>query len=88
MSEFDRVEVVWLDSESDNSWMPVAQALHEAEAEPEHRSCGYLVADADDYVLLALSLRPPTEDQRAMVADTLRIPRAAVVSLVRLRVRS
>jgi hypothetical protein len=79
-----RVEVEWLDSESDSSWMPLAQALAEADVEPLHRSCGYLLASTSDFVLVALNAREAVEGQRAMVADTIRIPRAVVRSVTEL----
>jgi hypothetical protein len=86
MSEFtDRVEVEWIDSEADSSWMPLAQALYEAESEAIHRSCGFLIADTESYVLLALNVRDPIEGEKPMVADTIRIPRFAVRSITRLR---
>lgn len=87
MAEPERVEVEWLDSETDGAWMPLAQALHEAEPEPLHRSCGFLLAETDAYVLLALSYRDATDEQRPMVADTIRIPRPAVLTVHRLRRR-
>jgi hypothetical protein len=88
MAGYDRVEVEWLDSESDGAWMPLAQALSEAEVEPIHHTCGYLIADTEQYVLVALNLRAATEGQRAMVADTIRIPRPVVRSVTRLRRRA
>lgn len=86
MSEvsFERVEVEWLDSVSDGSWMPLEQALHEAEAEPLHYSCGYLLAEVPDYVLLALSYQDSAAG-KPMVADTMRIPRPAIRAVHRVR---
>ena len=81
---FDRVEVVWLDSVSDGSWMPLEQALHEAAEEPLHYSCGYLLAETDDYLLVGLSYQD-TVTSKTMVADTMRIPRAVVREVRRLR---
>lgn len=81
----DRVEVEWIDSESQSSWHPLAQALAEAEPEPLHRSCGYLLADNERYVLLAMNYRDADEAQSAMVADTMRFPREVVRGVHRLR---
>jgi len=80
----ERVEVEWQDSEADPEWTPLAQALAEAETEVVHRTCGYLLAATEGYLLVALNRRDPVEGQREMVADTIRIPRAVVSCLYRL----
>ena len=85
MSGPERVEVEWIDSESDGSWMPLEQALYEAQDEALHRSCGYLLADTDDYVLLGLNYRDAAENVKPMVADTIRIPRVVVRAVHPLR---
>jgi hypothetical protein len=74
----ERVEVEWIDSEADSSWMPVEQALAEADEERLHRSCGYLLAATEEYVLVGLNYREESDGQKAMVADTIRIPRVVV----------
>jgi len=81
----EMVEVEWIDSESNSSWMSLRQALTEADPESRHRSCGYLLIENDRYILLALSYRPADEWQNEYVADTLRIPRVAVVTMHRLQ---
>jgi hypothetical protein len=81
----DRVEVEWLDSESDSSWLALPDALREAEPDNLHRSCGYLLADTERYVFVGLNYREGSESERPMVADTIRIPRAVVLAVHRLR---
>ena len=81
----ERVEVEWTDSQADSAWMPVEQALHEAEQEAIHRSCGYLLASTDEYVLVGLNYKDADENGKAMVADTIRIPRVVVRGIYPLR---
>lgn len=80
-----RVEVEWIDSESQGSWHPLAQALAEAEPDPLHRTCGFLLAETERYVLVALNYRDESDESRPMVSDTMRIPRSTVLALHRLR---
>lgn len=90
MSEAPRlVEVVWLDSSSDSGWRSAAEALRAAREDSalEHRSVGYELADEPAFVLLTMSWRPPSEDDHAMVSDTLQIPRPAILEVRELAAR-
>lgn len=77
-----RVEVEWLDSQSDGRWQALPDALRAAEADDLlHRSIGFLIDDNERYVLLAASHREEREGEPVMVADVLQIPRPAVLSV-------
>ena len=84
-----RVEVEWLDSTSWSSWRPLDELVAKANVdELRHRSCGYLIADNEDGLMVALNLTDPGpgEDERdLMVADVVMIPRAVVGKVKELR---
>lgn len=70
------VEVEWVDSMSEGRWKPVADVIREATDEAMlHRSVGYLVHECEGSIVLAGS-RGESGD---MVADTMQIPRVAVL---------
>jgi len=75
---YPKAEVEWLDSISEGRWNDLETVLREATPEAmRHRSVGYLLAKTKNHVLLAGSLG----DDSAMVADTMQIPRKAVLSI-------
>lgn len=82
-----RVEVEWHDSEGHSSWRLMREALAEVEQPLVHRSCGFLVAESDSGVLLALNYREGGADEAELVADTIRIPRAVVRKMRKLYTR-
>ena len=83
----DKVEVEWHDSEGHGSWRPIAEARADAERPLVHRSCGYLLAETEEALALSQSYRDPDAHGEELVADTLRIPRAVVVGVSKLRRR-
>jgi hypothetical protein len=77
-----KVEVEWLDSIGQGRWRDRDEVLRAAEDEPLlHHSCGYLIAENDRYVLLALNLHGSGD----IVGDTIQIPRVAVLSVEELK---
>lgn len=79
-----RVEVEWLDSVGEGRWQP--REVIELEATRDamlHRSVGCLIVDTDDFVLLAGSRK---EDE-SWFADTMQIPKTAVLAIHELRNR-
>ena len=78
------VEVEWLDSVSEGRWQPREDVGREATREAMlHRSVGYLVSDTEDFVLLAGSRK----EDGSWVADTMQIPKVAVLATHDLRKR-
>lgn len=76
------VEVEWLDSVSEGRWHPKDDAIREATRDVMlHRSVGYLVHETDELILLAGS----RGEDGANVADTMQIPRVAVLQVRKLR---
>ncbi len=74
------VEVIeWVDSQGDGSWRPLGEA-----AKSDMSRCtsvGYIVGESDDAVTLAQSIDPGVEDERrAMVDNTVTIPKVAITS--------
>jgi hypothetical protein len=77
-TQLRRVEVEWLDSMSEGRWVDMETAVRTATREAMcHRSVGYLIHETDDLVLLAGSRSEGGEN----VADTMQIPRVAVLAV-------
>lgn len=73
------VYVAWLDTIGEPGWRSRPRIEQEADGEDlVHHSCGFLIAEKDEYVQLALSWRPGNEWTQEMFADTLVIPRSAI----------
>lgn len=73
-----RVEVEWLDAVSEGRWHGRDAAIREATRDSMlHRSVGYLVHEDIEMVLLAGS-RSESGDS---IADTMQIPRVAVIDM-------
>ena len=82
MSAARIVEVEWLDAMSEGRWMDTETAISRATREVMlHRSVGYLIHETDDLILLAGSRGETSEN----VADTMQIPRVAVLAVRDLR---
>ena len=81
-----RVEVEWLDSVSWSGWRSRKSAVEKANVdELRHRSCGYVIADNEDGLMLALSLSNTEVDDYPGVADVQMIPRACISKVKDLR---
>lgn len=79
---YEFVEVDWLDSQSTAGWQSIHAAVRSAaDDDLVHHSCGYLLVDHDDYVLLMGSTRNEREADAAMCADVMQIPRVAVLDV-------
>lgn len=75
-----RVTVSWLDTVHESGWRSRMRIEYDAlDDDLVHHSCGFLIADTDEYVQVALSWRGENEQSVEMFADTLTIPRSAVV---------
>ena len=74
-----RVEVRWVDSMVlENGTWQTREELEKAFGKMEHRSCGFLYAEREEAIILALSIYEPTG---AAQGATL-IPRVAIRSVV------
>lgn len=80
---FKIVEVLWLDSDHNGEWAKLEDVL-EDQGGLECRSCGYLVADKEDRVIIATSMTADP-DREEHISYYMAIPKAAVVSLKELR---
>ena len=77
-----RVEVEWIDSASWSSWRDVEWYVERAKkSEMLHRSCGYVLADNDDAIMLALSLTDEEDERDRMATEVMLIPRVAVIKV-------
>lgn len=75
-----RVTVSWLDTVHESGWRSRMRIEYDAlDDDLVHHSCGFLIAEKDEYVQLALSWRPGNEWTQEMFADTLVVPRSAIV---------
>jgi hypothetical protein len=76
------VEVKWLDSIMlQDGWASISEYREKSTKEHrEHFSCGYLVQNTNDGILLALSAMKPPDDE-IYVTDCMWIPRAAIVEM-------
>jgi hypothetical protein len=82
------VEVEWLDSTSWSEWRSRSDYEGKAKAEElRHRSCGYVVADNEDGLMLALNITAYPDDEAGdgLASDVVMIPRAVVVAVHDLR---
>jgi hypothetical protein len=83
--------VEWVDSQSEPGWQSEPAALRHVSGE-WGRPCysvGFILADDESGVALALSRTPPQPQQldtNALVSDVLQIPRSAVTKVTRLTV--
>lgn len=83
-----RVEVSWIDSAGNSGWRDLDDVLREAGNDPlQCWTCGYLLEDNDEYVLVALNrtVHPDGSKTRESVGDTIQIPRVAVSQIRYLR---
>lgn len=72
------VEVEWLDSIGEGRWTNVEEAIRIAtKSYMLHRTAGYLVHENDDMILIAGSRNETGET----VADTMQIPKVAVINV-------
>jgi hypothetical protein len=78
-----RVQVTWIDSISDGAWVTREEAVSRATKDDilDCTSVGLLLADTDDYVLLATSHMRDGD----LVQGLLQIPRVAVREVKELR---
>jgi hypothetical protein len=77
-----RVEVEWLDSLGEGGWSQRDEALRRARDDPmRHSSCGYLLEDAPNYLLLCLNRHGSGQ----IVGETIQIPRVAILAIHNLR---
>lgn len=83
MSDMKLVQVDWVDSQSDGSWQYVAEARRAASEDPLLRctSVGYVVADDDDYMLLAMGQSHPVGEAKPLVSNTIQIPRCSITAV-------
>ena len=79
------VEVVWVDSEHNSDWSTLEDVVSD-DTSMECRSCGYLVADKEDRVVLATSITASDEVEEQVSAYIV-IPKAAISSIKELRKR-
>ena len=86
MVPFPRVEVTWLDSHSEEGWVEVPLAISRAEDKNAIRvyNTGFLIAETDEYLLLAAGISPGVDKDDDLVIQTMQIPLGAVVGLVTL----
>lgn len=82
-AKYPIVEVIWLDSDHNAAWEKLEDVL-EDQAGLECRSCGYLVADKPDRVIIASSMTADP-DREEHISYYMAIPKAAVVSMKELR---
>lgn len=81
-----RVEVEWLDSVSWSGWRSRSESTAKAKVdELRHRSCGYVLADNEAGLMLALTVSDYESDDDPQVADVQMIPRAVVGKVKELR---
>jgi hypothetical protein len=79
-------EIEWLDSASWNDWRDVEWYVKKATREQLlHRSCGYVLADNEDAIMLALSLTDDEDERDRMAAEVMLIPRVAILKVKELR---
>lgn len=72
----------WIDSASWSSWRDVEWYAERAKQdEMLHRSCGYVLADNEDGIMLALSLTDEKDERDRMATEVMLIPRVAVLSV-------
>lgn len=84
-TQFKIIEVVWLDSDHNAEWARLEDVL-EDQGGLECRSCGYLVADKDDRIIIATSMTADP-DREEHISYYMAIPKAAIVSQKELRKR-
>lgn len=75
---FKIVEVGWVDSEHGAEWKELKDVLEEQEESLECRSCGYLVADKEDRIVLATSISAEA-DREETVSYYITIPKVSIM---------
>lgn len=82
------VTVEWVDSHTGGDWVSVDAAVRTAAEANALRmtSVGYLVADEPEFVLLAGTFSPATSSEKALINNTMQIPRCAIESIKQLPV--
>ncbi len=83
---FKMVQVTWVDSEHESSWDNLSEVLEANEtASLECLSCGFLVADKEDRVILATSISLANEHAEEQISAYITIPRQAIIDIKELR---
>lgn len=73
------VEVIWVDSEHDAEWNTLSKVLEDNSKTLECRSCGFLIADKEDRVVLATSIGMAQGEDEEQVSAYLTIPKQAIL---------
>lgn len=75
------VEVVWLDSEHEAEWNTLADVLENQEKTLECRSCGYLIHEKEDRIVLATSVGMAKDEDEEQISAYLTIPKVSILSM-------
>jgi hypothetical protein len=82
-TKFKIVEIIWLDSDHNAEWEKLEDVLAD-QGGLECRTCGYLVADKEDRVIVATSMTADPEREEH-ISYYIAIPKIAIVSMKELR---
>lgn len=75
------VEVIWLDSEHEAEWNNLSDVLENQEKTLECRSCGYLIHQKEDRIVLATSVGMAKEEDEEQISAYLTIPKVSILSM-------
>lgn len=73
------IEVAWVDSEHEAEWNTLSEVLEAQEKTLECRSCGFLIADKEDRIVLATSVGMAKDEDEEQISAYLTIPKVSVL---------
>lgn len=79
------VEVAWVDSEHDAEWSTLADVLENQEKTLECRSCGYLIHEKEDRIVLATSVGMAKDEDEEQISAYITIPKRSILWTKELR---
>ena len=73
------IEVAWVDSEHDAGWSTLTEVIEEQSKTLECRTCGFLIHEKDDRIVLATSVGMAVGDDDEQISAYLTIPKASIL---------
>lgn len=83
---FKIIEVAWVDSEHESAWDTLSEVLEANESGSlECRSCGFLIADTEDRIILATSISLEHQNAEEQISAYITIPKQSILWTKELR---
>lgn len=76
------VEIQWIDSMSEGTWLTVKEAIEKATPDAmRHRTVGYVLEANEDSILLVMGQSEQGDGENRLVHSMMQIPRVAIVEI-------